>query len=78
MPVSVGDSYSYDRWIEYLQQNYCIDDDCDIYVQGNLAGCNIFCRNIAVSKIKRSYYYYYSLWKEHEKILYLFVATFCF
>lgn len=38
------------EWYDYLIKNHSPDDDCEVYIQGKLAGCNIMARNIAVSE----------------------------
>ncbi len=44
-----------DKWYTYLKENRCRKDDCENYIQGNLAGCNIMSRNILVSEKRVNY-----------------------
>ena len=53
LPFQQIEIYNYEEWIKYVIQNHCDSDDSDLYTQGNLAGCNIFCRNIAVTKNRK-------------------------
>lgn len=41
-----------DSWYQYLSEHHLKTDDCDMYQQNPLSGCNISSRNITFSPKK--------------------------